>query len=147
MHHDQSAPGPGHNAPRPRQWQTPHRAHDHAHPERPAEPDLDLVESAFVEGFGRASDPTSFLRLARVPFVTEHQGERLDLIRVEIRDTTDVASVTPVLGGAGHRVAPLPQALVSRRQTLAFVYMSGHGSRHLDLATVRSLPDLTPDRD
>src|SRR5262249_17366363 len=30
--------------------------------------DLDLVESAFAEGFLAAGDPTSFLRLARVPF-------------------------------------------------------------------------------
>ena len=32
------------------------------------EPDLDLVEMAFVEGFATATDPTSFLRLARIPF-------------------------------------------------------------------------------
>ena len=34
----------------------------------PSEPDLDLIEAAFVDGFSAASDPTSFLRLAQVPF-------------------------------------------------------------------------------
>ena len=67
-HHDH---GPGHNHP-PRQavqWQTPHRPAGAMalSPEQP-EPDFDLVEAAFAEGFATASDPTSFLRLAGVPF-------------------------------------------------------------------------------
>ena len=38
------------------------------HDTRAREPDLDLVEMAFVEGFATAKDPASFLRLARIPF-------------------------------------------------------------------------------
>jgi hypothetical protein len=149
MHDDHPAPGPGHNAPsaRPRQWQTPHRDHEHE-PEapEPAEPDLDLVETAFVQGFEQASDPTSFLRLARVPFVTERDRQKLELIRVETRCQTDVASITPYLGGAGHRVAPLPEALVTRRRSLRFIYLGPAGQEDLTLADVRDLPDLTPPR-
>ena len=37
-------------------------------PARAPEPDFDLVEAAFVTGFASAPDPTSFLRLARIPF-------------------------------------------------------------------------------
>ena len=142
-------PGPGHNAPprRPRQWQTPHRHDDHEHdaPE-PAEPDLDLVEAAFVEGFEQASDPTSFLRLARIPFVTERNGQKLELIRAETVCRTDVASITPYLGGTGHRVAPLPEALVARRRSLRFIYLGPNGQESLTLADVRELLDLTPPR-
>jgi hypothetical protein len=140
--------GLGHNAPpRPRQWQTPHRHDDHGHEApAPAEPDLDLVEAAFVEGFEQASDPTSFLRLARVPFVTERAGKKLELLRVEAVCRTDVAAVTPYLGGAGHRVAPLPESLVARRRTLRFVYLGPNGQETLTLADVRDLPDLTPPR-
>ena len=68
MHDHHHAPGHGHNAPpiRPRQWQTPHLPHDHHDDHPSAEPDLDLVEAAFAEGFATASDSTSFLRLAGV---------------------------------------------------------------------------------
>ena len=63
--------GPGHNQP-PRQRRAVAGAASAAGrgappPDQP-EPDFDLVEAAFAEGFGTASDPTSFLRLAGVPF-------------------------------------------------------------------------------
>ena len=137
----------GHNSGRgkPTQWQTPHLPHDHRHeaPE-PKEPDLDLVETAFVQGFEAAADPTSFLRLAKVPFVTERDGAKLELLRVQVENTVDVASVTPWMGGGGHRVAPLPASLVSRRGRLRFVYLTSDQRLELSLAEVRDLPDLTP---
>src|SRR4030081_724632 len=94
-------PGVGHNRPidsrRPLQWQTPQRADAPAagdgHPR--AETDLDLVEAAFVEGFLLASDATSFLRLARVPFeCTAAYGSRLALLRVEGGSGGDGGSIT-----------------------------------------------------
>ena len=66
----------GHNSrPGPVQWQVPHRRSE----EKPgtAQPDtrdLDLVEASFVEGFARCSDPTSFLRLAGVPFTAAQEN-------------------------------------------------------------------------
>src|SRR5262245_49028461 len=81
--------GPGHNharAPqRVVQWQRPHLdpAHDAGDAHGHVEPDLDLVETAFVEAFASAPDPTSFLRLAQVPFeATAPDGARLALLRV-----------------------------------------------------------------
>ena len=80
--HDHAPHGPGHNLPHgasgAAQWQTPHR------PEGPSgtpavEPDLDKVEKAFVDGFLAATDPTSFLRLARVPFEMSVNGASLRL--------------------------------------------------------------------
>jgi hypothetical protein len=66
--HDHGPHGIGHNAPRAAtQWQTPHLSPGQAAPESaPAEPDLDLVETAFLDAFPAAPDPTSFLRLAGV---------------------------------------------------------------------------------
>jgi hypothetical protein len=145
MHDDHDTAGAGHNSNRPAQWQTPHLPHGHDHPED-HEPDLDLVEAAFIEGFERAPDPVSFLRLAAVPFKSERNGEPLDLVRVEIESATDVASVTPLLGGGGHRVAPLPASHVSHRRRLGFHYLMGDRMVRLDLAEARSLPNLTPPR-
>lgn len=141
------AHGPGHNhghgPQRVAQWQTPHLPHDHADaPPVHAEPDLDLVESAFVEGFASASDPTSFLRLARIPFdATDAAGTRMSLLRVETQDATDVGAVMPHLGGGTFRYDPLPAAMVSRRKRLRFVYFDGASPRPLTLAQVRTLAE------
>ena len=138
--------GPGHNHARPPQrvvqWQRPHldaaHAHDDAHDH--AEPDLDLVETAFVEAFAIASDPTSFLRLAQVPFeATAPDGARLALLRVEVDAVTDVGSVMPHLGGESFRYDPLPAVLVTRRRRLRFIYGDGRSTRALSFAEVRAL--------
>jgi hypothetical protein len=133
--------GIGHNRPsepkRLVQWQTPHRddvpAAAEAQPR--GETDLDLVEAAFVEGFLAASDATSFLRLAQVPFEgTAADGARLALLRVEVDSVADVGSITPHLGGASFRYDPLPARMVSRRKRLRLVYFDGQKARMLDLA-------------
>ncbi|HLH95841.1 MAG TPA: hypothetical protein VKW08_12075 [Xanthobacteraceae bacterium] len=138
--------GIGHNRPsdakRPLQWQTPHRRDRPAEKEEalPAETDLDLVEAAFVEGFQLASDPTSFLRLARVPFEgIGEDGAKLVLLRVEVECLADVGSITPHLGGETFRYDPLPARMVSRRKRLRLVYFDGQKPRLLGLAEAVSL--------
>lgn len=118
------APAPGHNARRPAQWQTPHRAAGAGEPQADAEPDLDLVEESFREGFGAASDPVSFLRLAGIPLMLRlADGRYAHLLRVEEEEHTDVGAVSAKLGG-GHVVRPLPAHLVGRRRQLRFVYQA-----------------------
>jgi hypothetical protein len=143
---DPQAFGPGHNHAggphRVAQWQAPHleHAHDAQAGGAESEPDLDLVETAFVEAFATASDPTSFLRLAQVPFrATTPEGAELSLLRVEVDDVTDVGSVMPHLGGESFRYDPLPAALVARRRRLRFVYGDGATLRELSFAEVRAL--------
>jgi hypothetical protein len=136
--------GVGHNQPAPRtvQWQRPHVVGGEAQlDEAPTcEPDLDLVEAAFSEGFAIARDPTSFLRLAQVPFeALSADGERLVLLRVEIDAVADVGGVTPHLGGGSFRYDPLPAQMVSNRRRLRFVYFDGHSPRALKLSEVRAL--------
>lgn len=138
------AAGPGHNHPKTAvQWQVRHETHHHDDTP-PAERDLDLVESSFVEGFERATDPTSFLRLAGIPFVGEDgQGRRLHLLRVEMESLTDIGAVSPLLGGNRVRYDPLPSRLVSRRRELAFVYHDGTAMARLSFAEARRLSDET----
>jgi hypothetical protein len=136
--------GPGHNhavAPRRAvQWQAPHLVGDTTAPQAAVEPDLDLVESAFAEGFQAASDPTSFLRVAQVKFSAQApDGASLSLLRVEIDDVTDTGSLTPHLGGGSFRYDPLPARMVTRRKRLRFVYFDGKALRALTLAEVRAL--------
>lgn len=142
--------GAGHNhGARPEvQWQVPHRhdhgdaGHDHEHAAHEA--DFDLVEAAFAESFDRASDPTSFLRLAGVPFRGRAgDGRELSLLRVEQEQTTDVGSVTPQLEGHRFRYDPLPAAMVSQRRRLRFVYLDGDTLVRLSLDEARALTDVT----
>jgi len=146
-HAHHPAPGPvGHNAPgvKAAQWQTPHLPHDHAPPADPRAADMDLVETAFLEGFSRAPDPVSFLRLAGIPFVGEApEGKRLHLLRVETEDVVDVGSVMPLLGGEGLRYDPLPARLTSHRRRLGFLYHDGTAVRRLAFAEARALADRT----
>ncbi len=143
-HHHGNGASAGHNHAGPVksavQWQTPHKAHQQEAEPRHGEPDLDLVEAAFVEGFTRTSDPTSFLRLARIPFeAVDGEGRKLVLLRVETDAVTDVGSLTPHLGGGTLRYDPLPGKMVAQRRRLRFVYFDGAGLRPLALGSVRGL--------
>ncbi|MDQ0512599.1 hypothetical protein [Ancylobacter amanitiformis] len=141
--HDHSGHNHGHGPRKSAQWQTPHRPEAPEAQDHPAgEPDLDLVETAFVESFRTASDPTSFLRLARVPFdAVTAEGMRVSLLRVETSEATDVGSVMPHLGGGSSRYDPLPGAMASRRRQLRFVYFDGRGAVPMTLAQVRTLAE------
>jgi hypothetical protein len=119
------------------QWQTPHLPGQQA--PASAEPDLDKVEAAFIDGFMHAPDTVSFLRLGRIPFeMTAADGARLKLLRVEIDALADVGSLTPHLGGGSFRYDPLPASLVSHRRRLRFVYFDGENLRPLTFAEVRT---------
>jgi hypothetical protein len=120
------------------QWQTPHQPEGTAGPVS-AEPDLDKVEAAFVDGFVTAPDPTSFLRLARIPFEFAVDGASMKLLRVEIDALTDVGSLTPHLGGGTFRYDPLPSNFISRRRRLRFVYFDGASLRPLSYAELRDI--------
>lgn len=151
--HDHHQPhGSGHNiVQRPAQWQTPHDPSAADNEGSAPEADFDLVEDAFVTGFTNAPDPTSFLRLARIPFEGKtRQGETLRLLRVEMDETVDVASVTPHLGGGSMRYDPLPAKMVSRRRELAFIYFDGQKTQRLSFAealTLHRADDAHPSKD
>lgn len=137
--------GVGHNAAsQATQWQTPHQPRDHQHVHQDPRPDhakdMDLVEAAFCEAFASASDPTSFVRLAGIPFeaVTE-DGKRLVLLRVEHQSTTDIGNVTPHLGGQSFRYAPLPAKLASSRSELRFSYFDGRSVQRLSLEQAKAM--------
>lgn len=144
-HHGHAHPhGPGHNAApdKAAQWQTPH-APDHTHEDErlsDEQKDLDLVERAFCEGFAATNDPTSFLRLAGIPFSgRDAGGKTLHLLRVEHNTATDIGNITPHLGGGSFRYAPLPARLTSRRYSLRFVYFNGVEVTPLTFADAKKL--------
>jgi hypothetical protein len=144
-HHHPHGHGVGHNgAPaKAAQWQTPHAPdHHHDHAPQPVSDefkDLDLVEKAFCEGFAATSDPTSFLRLAGVPFSASRDGKTVHLLRIEQNAATDVGNITPHLGGGSFRYAPLPAQMTSRRNELCFVYFDGTETLRLSYGEMKRL--------
>jgi hypothetical protein len=144
-HHGNGVAGAGHNHALPQksplQWQTLHDGHHHEL--ESDQLDVDLVEKAFIDGFRATGDPTSFLRLAHVPFDAKApDGARLVLLRVETEAMTDVGAIMPHLGGGTFRYDPLPAGMVARRQALRFVYFDGYKLRSLRLADIASLGKL-----
>lgn len=133
--------GPGHRgAPRRTQWQMPQGHNGHRRCGHHHDPDLDPVESAFAEGFAGAGDPTSFLRLACIPFeATDAQGRRLVLLRVACEAVVEVGVASPPCGDAPMRYAALPRRMTTRRRRLRFIYFDGSGPLALSLAQTRAL--------
>jgi hypothetical protein len=143
------SPKPGHNRREDggvAQWQTPHtKESSHTARENP-DPDIDLVELAFVRALAAAPDPTSFLRVAQIPFEARtSNGTRLVLLRIETESITDVGSVMPHLGGGSFSYHPLPGRMASRRERLRFVYFDGREPQALTLAVVRGLRPIQSD--
>jgi hypothetical protein len=138
-----AASGPGHNASplAASQWQDP-KAH-RGPKARPAERDLDLVEQEFHRLALTSTDPTSLLRLARVPFIADIGGGKLmRLLRVSVSDEIEVGAISPGYGGSDVVYHPVPASRVQHSRTLRFVYHTPDGIRAFTYAEIRDLPDL-----
>lgn len=134
---------PGHNAGfrAASQWQNPKT--DEMPETRPAEHDLDLVEQEFYRSARTSTDPTSLLRLARVPFVTDMGGGKLmRLLRVSVSDEIEVGAISPAYGGTDVAYHPVPASRVKHTRNLRFVYHTPDGIRAFTYAEIRDLPDL-----
>jgi hypothetical protein len=137
------APGPGHNAGvrAASQWQDPKR--DIGLEARPAEQDLDLVEQEFYRSALTSTDPTSLLRLARVPFVVDIGGGKLmRLLSISISDEIEVGAISPGYGGSDVAYHPVPASRVKHSRNLRFVYHTPDGIRAFTYGEIRDLPDL-----
>ncbi len=143
FHPHSHPPAQGHNHTRKAgQWQMPHLRDGAPQPVPDRERDLDLVEISFIDGFQAAKDPTSFLRMANIPFVgLTADGQRLHLLRVETAVNADVGSVTPSFGGGAVLYDPLPAQLVQHRKALSFLYHDGQSVLSLSFAEARQLFD------
>jgi hypothetical protein len=107
------------------------------------EPDFDLVEAAFCEAVATASDPTSLLRLAGVPFVADlGGGKRMRLLSFSVANETEVGAIAPGFEAADPVYHPLPESRIRSLRRLRFTYHTVEGVKDFSLAEVRGLPDL-----
>lgn len=122
-HDDGHSHGPGHNHPHP------HGEHLHSHVgadvarERAAE--LRTLATAFVDGFRKAADKTSFLRIAGIPFSRKGtDGLTMHLVDVQIETNWQIGTASPAFGSRELVYLPYPGELVSERETMRFTYVS-----------------------
>jgi hypothetical protein len=138
-----TTPGPGHNAGfrGASQWQD---AKTNGLPQvRAAEHDLDLVEQELYRSALTSTDPTSLLRLARIPFVADlGDGNVMRLLSINISDEIEVGAISPGYGAAEVVYHPVPAPRVKRSPNLRFIYHTPDGIRAFRYAEVRDLPDL-----
>jgi hypothetical protein len=136
-------PGPGHNAGvrAVSQWQDPKT--NEMLQARPTDHDLDLVEQEFYRSALASSDPTSLLRLARVPFVADlGEGKLMRLLSVRASDEIEVGAISPGYGGGDVVYHPIPSSRVKHARNLRFIYHTPDGVRTFSYAEIRNLPDL-----
>jgi hypothetical protein len=144
-HHDEAAPvgRPGHNAGfrAVSQWQDP-KTGEMVQP-RPADHDLDLVEQEFYRSALTSADPTSLLRLARIPFVADiGDGKLMRLLSVSVADEIEVGAISPGYGDTDVVYHPVPASRIKHSRNLRFVYHTPEGIRTFTYAEIRDLPDL-----
>jgi hypothetical protein len=136
-------PGPGHNAGvrAVSQWQDPKT--NEMLQARPTDRDLDLVEQEFYRSALTSADPTSLLRLARVPFVADIGGGKLmRLLSISVSDEIEVGAISAGYGGSDLVYHPVPASRVKHSRNLRFVYHTPDGVRTFSYAEIRNLPDL-----
>lgn len=126
--HDHShSHGPGHND------SASHELHSHLKGGSRAE-ELQALAETFVEGFRRADDKTSYLRLAGVPdSLPGPDGLARRLVDISITDGYQVATASPGFGTKELVYLPFPGAMIKPRTTLTMAYVSLTGRTDVDL--------------
>lgn len=118
-HHDHAPHGHGHNHA--------HGDHMHSHMhEHDEAADLQVLATQFIEGFLQASDKTSYLKLAGVPFErpSKDGAEALKLIDVELTTDWQVGTASPSFGSRDLSYLPFPGEMVRERTNMSLIYVS-----------------------
>lgn len=102
--------------------------HDHLHshlhqPDEAAE--LQVLSDQFIDGFQRAKDKMSYLRLAGVPLeLADGDGPGLKLVDVHLTTEWQVGTASPSFGSRELSYLPFPGEMVAERTNMGFVYVS-----------------------
>lgn len=103
------------------------------------------VEAAFIAGFREAPDKRAFLTLAAIPLTLPGRSD-YKLVEVRLDDRYQVGSVSPGFGTSELSYQPLPGALVGRRTSLRFVYVSAKRTKEKRLSELRARAEVTADQ-
>jgi hypothetical protein len=134
--HDHHHPhGPGHNHPHG------HGEHLHSHLHgdvaKERQEELRVLATAFLDGYRKAGDKTSFLRVAGVPFKrTGSDGLAMHLVETRIESRWQLGTASPAFGSRELVYLPYPGEMVSERETMTFTYVSLSERADIDLTEI-----------
>lgn len=127
--------GPGHNHAHDHGDHLHSHVHGDAAKERAEE--LRVLATAFLDGYRKADDKTSFLRVAGVPFKRSGtDGLSMHLIETRIESKWQLGTASPAFGSRELVYLPYPGEMVSERETMSFTYVSLTERLDLDLTTI-----------
>ena len=104
-------------------------AEDHLHSHLPPEDAaaaLQVLTAQFIDGFVKAADKASYLRLAGVPFERAGVGGEtaLKLVDVELKTEWQVGTASPSFGSRELSYLPFPGEMIRERTNMSLVYVS-----------------------
>ena len=120
-HHHGHHHGPGHNHA--------HGDHLHSHVHgdvaRERAEETQALAAAFLDGFRKAADKTSFLRIAGVPFKRAgSDGLAMHLVETRIESKWQLGTASPAFGSRELVYLPYPGGMVAERETMTLTYVS-----------------------
>ena len=97
--------------------------------------DLQVLATQFIDGFLQASDKTSYLKLAGVPFerASKDGAKSLKLIDVELKTDWQVGTASPSFGSRELSYLPFPGEMVQERTNMSLIYVSMDEKSTLDI--------------
>lgn len=117
-----------------------HDDHLHSHPIEPGKgghvEEIRTLAESFMEGFRQATDKTSYLRVAGVPFQRlGADGLTQNLVDAEIRTNWQLGSASPGFASRELVYMPYPGQMVREREHMVFTYVSLTERADVDLLT------------
>jgi hypothetical protein len=109
----------------------------HGSSEREHAEELRVLATNFVDGFRKADDKTSYLRLAGIPFRRKGtDGLTLNLVDVAIAANWQIGTASPAFASRELVYMPFPGDMVSHRENMVFTYVSLTGRADIDLLSI-----------
>lgn len=115
--------------------------HLHSHPHggsgQADREELLVLAAGFVEGFRAATDKTSYLRLAGIPFERKgSDGLTMHLVDASIAANWQIGTASPAFASRELVYMPFPGSMVSERETMRFTYVSLTQREDVDLVSL-----------
>lgn len=136
--------GHGHSHGHNSGGQTDHlHSHFHGDGDAARREEVQALSASFIDGFRKADDKTSYLRLARIPFDRPgSDGLTMRLVDVEIVAGFQVATASPGFGTRELVYMPYPGSMVKERTTMRFTYVSMSERQDVDLLELLPIIDI-----
>ena len=92
------------------------------------------MATAFLDGYRKADDKTSFLRIAGILFKRKgSDGLSMHLVETRIESKWQLGTASPAFGSRELVYLPYPGEMVTGRETMTFTYVSLSERADVDL--------------